>query len=106
MDGPRGPARVSRPGALWLARLSGQPLVVVAAAARPAVRLPRWDRHLVPLPGPDIAIVYGEPITVDRRAEINVALSLRVTDPLNAAEQRAWAVLNSRSTIPSVERYV
>jgi lysophospholipid acyltransferase (LPLAT)-like uncharacterized protein len=51
LDGPRGPERVPRPGALWLARLSQKPLVVIASAARPSVHLPRWDSHHLPLPG-------------------------------------------------------
>jgi len=97
LDGPHGPARVLRPGALWLARLSGKPLVVIGSAARPAVRLPRWDRHLIPLRGAQIAIVYGEPIMVDRRAEIDEALRSRVAGALDAAEQRAWAILSSHS---------
>ena len=104
LDGPHGPARVSRPGALWLARLSGKPLVVIGAAARPAVRVPRWDHHLVPLPAARIAIVYGEPIMVERGAEIDEALCSRVTEALGRAEKRAWAILSSGSALPTLER--
>jgi len=93
LDGPHGPPRVLRPGALWLARLSGKPLVVMGYAARPAFRAPRWDRHLVPLPGARIAVVYGEPIVIERRTEIDEALRARVSDAVDAAEQRAWAIL-------------
>ena len=93
LDGPRGPARVWRPGALWLARLTGKPLVVIGCAARPAINLPRWDRQLFPLPGARIAIVHGEPIMVARDAEIDEALERRVTDELNTAEKRAWELL-------------
>jgi lysophospholipid acyltransferase (LPLAT)-like uncharacterized protein len=103
LDGPRGPARAMRPGALWLARLSGKPLVVTGAAGRPVARLPRWDRYLVPLPGVHIAIVYGEPILVDRGARIDEALCSQVTDALGRAEKRAWAILGSRSTSPNLD---
>ena len=103
LDGPRGPSRVVRPGALWLARLSGMPLVVIGAATRPAIRYPRWDRHLIPLPGAPIALVYGEPIFIDRRAEIDDALLAQVADALDVAERRAWAILASRSTLPTAE---
>ncbi len=104
LDGPHGPSRVVRPGALWLARLSGKPLVVIGAATRPAVRHPRWDRHLIPLPGAQVALVYGEPIVVDRDTEIDDALRARVADALNAAERRALSILASRSTLPTLER--
>ena len=41
-------------------------VVPAAAFARPAVLLPRWDRHLVPLPFARAIVVLGEPI--DTRA--------------------------------------
>ena len=69
---------------------------MIGAAARPALRVPRWDRHLVPLPSAHIAIVYGEPIMVERGAEIDEALRSRVTEALGTAEKRAWAILSSR----------
>src|SRR5660398_172295 len=95
LDGPHGPPRALRPGALWVARLSGRPLVVMGYAARPAFRAPRWDRQLVPLPGARIAVVFGEPIIIERRAEIDGALRSHVSDAVNVAEQRAWTILDS-----------
>jgi lysophospholipid acyltransferase (LPLAT)-like uncharacterized protein len=104
LDGPHGPARVLRPGALWLARLSGMPLVVTGAAARPSFRVARWDRLVVPLPRAHIAVVYGEPIMVERGAEIDEALQLRVTEALGRAETRAWTIVNSGFALPTSER--
>lgn len=49
-DGPRGPRRLERAGANALARLASARLVQVEVAASPALRLPTWDRHLIPLP--------------------------------------------------------
>jgi lysophospholipid acyltransferase (LPLAT)-like uncharacterized protein len=96
LDGPRGPARTLRPGALWLARLTGRPVVAVGAAARPAIRAPWWDRHLVPLPRCRLALVYGEPITIARGAELDQNLYSLVTDSLSAAESRAWELVGRR----------
>ena len=93
--GPHGPARILRPGALWLARLSGKPLVAIGAAAQPAARVPRWDRHLIPLPNARIAVVYGEPIMVERGAAIDEALRSQVAEALGVAEKRAWAIVRS-----------
>jgi lysophospholipid acyltransferase (LPLAT)-like uncharacterized protein len=95
VDGPHGPARVLRPGALWLARLSGRPLVVIGAAARPALRARWWDHHLIPSPHARIALVYGEPIIIERGTEIDEALATRVTMALQDAEARAWALVKS-----------
>jgi lysophospholipid acyltransferase (LPLAT)-like uncharacterized protein len=95
VDGPHGPERVLRPGALWLARLSGRPLVVIGAAARPALRARWWDHHLIPSPHARIGLVYGEPIMIERGTEIDEALTARVTMALQDAEARAWALVKS-----------
>ena len=43
-DGPKGPAEKVQPGAIWLARLSGRPLLPVAFASRPVFHVGSWDR--------------------------------------------------------------
>ena len=51
LDGPHGPPRVLRPGALWLARLSGKPLVVMGYAAHgPRSTLPAGTVISCPCP--------------------------------------------------------
>jgi len=92
-DGPSGPARRVRPGTLWLARQTGRPIVVVGCAARPCLKWPRWDRHIIPLPGARIALVMNDPFFVDRGADVD-ALGEKLADQLNAAERRAWEVLD------------
>jgi len=92
-DGPSGPGHRVRPGTLWLARLTGRPIIVVGCAARPCLRWPRWDRHLVPLPGANIALAVDEPLYVDRKADIDV-LQAVLNDHLDAAERRAWEILD------------
>ncbi len=50
-DGPVGPYRRAKPGALIVAREAGIPLQPWAVAGGPPWRLRgRWDRHVVPLP--------------------------------------------------------
>jgi len=67
-DGPFGPYRVAKPGALILARASGLPIQPWAMSLRPAIRLKgRWDRQLVPLPFCRIRVVEGERIVVPPR---------------------------------------
>jgi len=68
-DGPRGPARVSKPGVIGLARLGGTPIVPIGVAARPALRLGSWDRLLLPLPFAAVAFHFGAPIAVPRDSD-------------------------------------
>jgi hypothetical protein len=50
VDGPRGPRRVAKDGAIKLSRLSGHPVVPVAFACRAQPRLKTWDRMVLPPP--------------------------------------------------------
>ncbi len=63
-DGPRGPARVMKPGPLQAARLTGAPVVPVGVSAHPAWRARSWDRFLVPLPFARVLIRFGAPLPV------------------------------------------
>jgi lysophospholipid acyltransferase (LPLAT)-like uncharacterized protein len=49
-DGPSGPLYSFQPGAVAIARKAAVPLLLVIPNCRAALRLPTWDRHLVPLP--------------------------------------------------------
>ena len=75
-DGPAGPYRRAKPGALIVARESGLPLQPWAVAARPAFRLTgRWDRHVVPLPFGRMRVVQADPIEVGPREPIRPLLA-------------------------------
>jgi len=83
-DGPFGPARVVKPGALIVARESQLPIQPWAASVRPAIRLTgRWDRQLVPLPFSRIRVSAGTPVTVAPRER----LSRRIPDLQRAMDE-------------------
>ena len=63
-DGPRGPRREMKLGAVIAAKLSGRPIVPVTCAMRRAVRLNSWDRMQIPLPFTRIVGNAGDPIHV------------------------------------------
>ena len=63
-DGPRGPRRVFKGGALLAAQRGGAPVVPVHAGASLAWRLNTWDRMLIPKPFARVRVAYGEPIDV------------------------------------------
>ena len=50
VDGPTGPRHGIALGALWLARATDVEIRPAGRWASPALRLPRWDRLMVPLP--------------------------------------------------------
>lgn len=60
-DGPRGPARYCKPGAVALAELGGLAIQPIALAADRAWRLRSWDRLVVPKPFARLTAVLGEP---------------------------------------------
>jgi len=72
-DGPRGPRRQAKDGAVQLARATGRPLIVIGAAARPARRLGSWDRMQVPAPFARVALVMSAPIALPPEREAAVA---------------------------------
>ncbi len=64
-DGPMGPYRRAKPGALIVARESGLALQAWALVARPSIRMKgRWDRQIVPLPFGRLGVIQAEPIPV------------------------------------------
>jgi lysophospholipid acyltransferase (LPLAT)-like uncharacterized protein len=64
LDGPRGPYKEVKSGAIEIARRCGVPLIPMAARATRELSLKRsWDRFRVPLPLSHVAVVYGEAIT-------------------------------------------
>jgi len=95
LDGPRGPARVAQPGAIWLAKATGNPIVPFHIEARRQWTLRSWDRTQIPKPFSDLAIAIGEPIEVPAGADdaamerARQALEARLT----ALEARALAML-------------
>ena len=66
VDGPKGPIHEVKPGAVYLAKKSGAPVIGLAASSAPAHIFTRaWDRYLLPWPFAKGAIVMGDPIYFD-----------------------------------------
>ena len=65
-DGPTGPPRLSKAGVVMLAQLSGAPILPLGIRARPALRLPTWDRLRLPLPFARVDVEVGALLAVPR----------------------------------------
>lgn len=103
VDGPRGPARQAHPGAVWLARQTGHPILPFHLAASKAWHLGSWDRGLVPKPASRVVLVVGEPFHVARDAD-EAALDARrmaLEQALAVVEHRAAARASRAGDEPS-----
>lgn len=81
-DGPRGPAREVKEGAVRVAQLAGMPIVPIANSLSHRIEVAKaWDRFQVPLPFGRSVVIYGEPVRVGdgddlaaKAAELKAAL--------------------------------
>jgi lysophospholipid acyltransferase (LPLAT)-like uncharacterized protein len=96
LDGPRGPAKVAQPGALWLAKLTGNPVVPFHLEAERHWTMKSWDHTQIPKPFSTVAIAMGEPIGVaaDADAAAIEAARIELEAALSRLEQRAAALLD------------
>ncbi len=96
-DGPRGPARSLGGGVVTLARLSGTPILPVTILTARHRLLRSWDHFRVALPFSNGAIVFGEPIVVDRLLDEDgkEAKRLEVEVALNAVTDQAGHLVRS-----------
>ena len=78
LDGPRGPARVAQPGAVWLARATGNPVLPFHLEASSPWTLRSWDRTQIPKPFSTVALAIGEPMEVARGRADGAAGAARV----------------------------
>ena len=69
IDGPRGPARVAQPGAVWLAKATGNPIVPFHSESSSHWTAGSWDRTQIPKPFATVSMAIGEPMYVAREAD-------------------------------------
>lgn len=95
VDGPRGPALVVQPGAVWLAKATGNPILPFHIEASPRWTVPSWDRTQVPAPFGRVAVVMGAPLWVpgDATDETLERARLELQDALMRLEAPALALL-------------
>jgi lysophospholipid acyltransferase (LPLAT)-like uncharacterized protein len=64
LDGPRGPARVVQPGAVWLAGATGHPILPFHIESSRYWITRSWDSAQIPKPFSQVAVVIGSPFVV------------------------------------------
>jgi lysophospholipid acyltransferase (LPLAT)-like uncharacterized protein len=91
VDGPRGPARLSQPGAVWLAKATGNPILPFHLEADRQWTLHSWDRTQIPKPFSTVALVIGKPFEVAADADAAAIERARqsLDERLHTLEKRA-----------------
>jgi lysophospholipid acyltransferase (LPLAT)-like uncharacterized protein len=72
-DGPRGPARKFKAGAVITAKKSGVPLILLGIGIKRKKILKSWDQFQVPFFFTKINAVYSEPFYIDKEIDYNAA---------------------------------
>ena len=95
LDGPRGPARVAQPGAVWLAAATGNPLLPFHLEASSYWSVRSWDRTQIPKPFSTVALVVGTPLEVakDSPSEALEESRVELERRLASLEERARVIL-------------
>jgi lysophospholipid acyltransferase (LPLAT)-like uncharacterized protein len=95
LDGPRGPARVAQPGAVWLAKATGNPVLPFHLEADRHWTLGSWDRTQIPKPFTTVSIAMGEPFEVATDADQAAMEAARamLEHRLQALEERALELI-------------
>jgi lysophospholipid acyltransferase (LPLAT)-like uncharacterized protein len=107
LDGPRGPAKVAQPGAVFLAKITGNPIVPFHIEAARHWTANSWDRTQVPKPFSDVAIAIGAPFEVASDVDDGGLEARRIAleTTLASLEARAKVLLTeptNRDTRPGV----
>jgi lysophospholipid acyltransferase (LPLAT)-like uncharacterized protein len=94
IDGPRGPRYVAKPGAVYLAKKSGNPVIPFNVAVEKKWVAHSWDQFQIPKPFSRAIVLVGDPIYAD--AEMNreqlQAIEAKIQSMLDELRDRsdAW----------------
>jgi lysophospholipid acyltransferase (LPLAT)-like uncharacterized protein len=97
VDGPRGPAKVAQPGAIWLAQSTGNPIIPFHIESERHWTAKSWDRTQIPKPWSTVAIAIGEPLDIGRSDDERAIETgrLALEERLRTLEVRALHLLRT-----------
>jgi lysophospholipid acyltransferase (LPLAT)-like uncharacterized protein len=99
-------SRVAGKGIIVMAQYSGKPIIPIAVVAKRHIDIKNWDSSSIGLPFGTIAMVYGDPIYVDRHATPEALEMARVAvqDALDAIHEKAYALFGQKDPGANLER--
>jgi hypothetical protein len=77
IDGPKGPPRIAKMGAVLLAKKTGHPVLPVTMALKRYWRVPTWDTLQIPRPFTRARVYIAPPIRVPADADEKVLQAMR-----------------------------
>jgi lysophospholipid acyltransferase (LPLAT)-like uncharacterized protein len=99
VDGPRGPARVVQPGAVWLAGATRHPILPFHLEAKRFWLARSWDAAQIPKPFSTVAIAIGEPFEVQGTSHDLIEINrLELQQRLSLLERRSLQMLHEASS--------
>lgn len=90
-DGPRGPEKVMKAGAVITAKKSQIPLILIGVGIRSKIKMNSWDKFEIPFLFSKICVVYSEPINIDINLSFDDTDSIinEVGDKLSILQKKA-----------------
>lgn len=88
-DGPQGPSRVFKAGALLAAHRTGAAVITAGAGASACWSTGSWDNFKIPRAFARVRIVYGRPVWPRQGWDTNRQGAIRLRERLNAVTEAA-----------------
>lgn len=84
-DGSRGPRHELQPGAIIVSKLTQAPALPVVVSFERFIRVPTWDRFIIPAPFTRAVVIFGQPVICHRGATDDEMEEFRKTMEQNLA---------------------
>jgi len=90
-DGPKGPKKKLKAGAVIIAKKANVPLVLLGIGLRKKKELKSWDKFQIPYPFTKIFAVYSKPIFIDKDLSYEETDNMinKVSEKLNSLQKQA-----------------
>ena len=90
-DQPPGPGKIAGNGAIILSKITGKPIIPVAASTSKVYQFNNWDKFTINFPFGKGVVVWGDPIYVKKDSSDNDIEGYRdlLQDSLNRASKKA-----------------
>lgn len=75
-DGPKGPAKIPKPGAIRAAQKSGSVIIPVAGVSTREWGFENWDVFYVSKPFSKMYLNYGDPITIEKSDDFETSVEI------------------------------
>ncbi len=74
-DGPKGPARIPKPGTVRAAQKTGVPIIPIAGCSRRSWKFTNWDTFHITKPFTRIELKFGEPLYFSINDDFNTCIN-------------------------------